>query len=131
MGLKKKEVDVLNRVRIYFQVRTVSDIASANGTHINKEWYEKGQKTSWSKLKWPNIAEPTEGMMKVWRKFLNMLCIEHNMLRNTLGKWIKRDPTREYKMMADNEAVYVNKGGKLKKHMIIQRERRRITFEPA
>ena len=59
MGLKKKEVDVLNRVRKYFQVRTVSDIASANGTHINKEWYEKGQKTSWSKLKWPNIAEPT------------------------------------------------------------------------
>ena len=121
----------MNRVRIYFQVRTVSDIASANGTHINKEWCEKGHKTSWSKLKWPNIGEPTEGMMKGWWKFPNMLCIEHNMLRNTLGKRIKRDPTRECKMMADNKAVYVNKGGKLKKHMIIQRERRRITFEPA
>ena len=68
--------------------------------------------------------------MKVWRKFLNMLCTEHNMLRNKLGKWIKKDPTREHEMMADNEAVYVNKGGKIKKHVIIQRERRRIIFEP-
>ena len=50
------------------------------------------------------------------------------MLRNKLGKWIKKDPTREHEMMADNEAVYVNKGGKIKKHMIIQRERRRIIF---
>ena len=52
--------------------------------------------------------------MKVWRKFLNMLCIEHNMLRNTLGKWIKRDVTRGYELMLDDEAVYSNKNGKIK-----------------
>ena len=101
-------------MRIYFKVRTVSDIASASGTHINKEWYQKGENMSWSKLNWPNIGEPSEGMLKVWKKFLSKLCSEHNRLRQGLGKWIKRDETREYEMMLDEEAVYINKNGKIK-----------------
>lgn len=87
MGIRNRELNILNRVRLHFKGRTLSDITDANGTHIHKEWYEIGEKMPWNKLDGPNIEEPTEGILKVWKKFLRRMCSDHK-------KWIRRDETK-------------------------------------
>jgi hypothetical protein len=44
LGIKNKELNIVNKVRIYMQVTTI-EIVNAKGTHINREWYGKGKKT--------------------------------------------------------------------------------------
>lgn len=84
----------MNEVRLYMQVKTVSEISSARGTHISKEWFGKGKKRSIRKKEWPEVGEPIEGKMKVGIKFLEKLCTEGNKLRNSLGKWKRGNETK-------------------------------------
>ena len=86
LGIRNRELNIVNKVRLYMQVKTVSKIANTKGTHISKEWFSKGKKSSNSKKEWPEVGKPTEGMMKVWVKFLGRLCSEGNKLRKCLGK---------------------------------------------
>lgn len=82
----KQDMIIVNKVRKFMQVTTISDISNANGTYIGKEWCHKGKKSSSSKIEWPRVGEPTEGTVKVWRKYIARLCSDEGNLRNYLGK---------------------------------------------
>lgn len=44
MGIRNRELHILNRVRLYLRVRTLSYKIDLSSTYINKELYEKGEK---------------------------------------------------------------------------------------
>lgn len=44
MGIRNKETNLLNKVRLCFRGTTLSNITDVSGTHIKKEWYGKGEK---------------------------------------------------------------------------------------
>lgn len=43
MGLRNEELSTVNRVILYLKVMTLSDIMDASGTHMNKEWHQRGE----------------------------------------------------------------------------------------
>lgn len=84
----------------------------------------------WSKIDELRVGEPSEGMLKVLRKFLNRMCSVNKRFRQGLVRWRRRNAIRRYEWTTDEDAVYNNKEGRITQHNIVLRERRRITFEP-
>lgn len=74
------------------------------------------------------VGEPEVGMIKIWNKFLTRICSEGNMLRNGLGIWKRADETRGW--MIGKEAALHSREGTFTRHIIMDKRRRRFTFEP-
>jgi hypothetical protein len=77
----------LNRCRLYLQVITVSDIASADGTYILPQ-YRTGTLTGdrVSSLFWPTQGRPTRSEWHLWHQMLQHLEIRQK-LKQPLGDW--------------------------------------------
>ena len=58
----RQKINMANKVRLYLQVETVSDISNSNGNKIDKIWLQEGQKPSTSTGLWPDIKKPSEKM---------------------------------------------------------------------
>ena len=72
----------INLVRIYLQVTTISDIATAVGTEMEQTvWDVEPFENRRSKFNWPQQERPTVKQRAVWRKFLR-----HFLLGNCYGK---------------------------------------------
>ena len=91
-GLKKKELQAINRCRIYLKVIFVSDITKYNGTHIMREAYEVITFRN-SELKEPRQVRPLLGDRRIWKKYIDRLCFNSDELLTTLGRWIS--PTHQ------------------------------------
>jgi len=76
----------LNRCRLYLQVFTVSDIATADGIRITKE-AKQGirSKIRPSRLMWPAQGRPSNQEWAIWTRHLAHLEDRHK-LRQPLGK---------------------------------------------
>jgi hypothetical protein len=96
--LTRKEQILINRCRIYQQVECISDIATADGSKIHKEWYSnKYQRPSHSQKKWPRQGDPGQEAWKIWEKFLIRAFTNssNGLLKTRLGAWTQR-PQRQH-----------------------------------
>lgn len=93
-GCTKGQLIRLNRCRMYLQVETLSDIVDGSGQCFSKRLYDGhrfNQRLPYHD--WPEQANPSEKMWKLWRKalrdsFPRIRIGRLNVLRNPLGAWI-------------------------------------------
>ena len=87
--LTGKTLKIFNKVRLYLQVVTTSDIAIASGMSIDKDilFGKRGHSPTPSRasIKWPNIPSPTPSEKRLWT---DGLCQVYNITKN--------DPLLEY-----------------------------------
>ena len=58
-NFSRQKINMANKVRLYLQVETVSDISNSDGNKIDKSWLQEGQKPSTSTGLWPDIEKPS------------------------------------------------------------------------
>ena len=104
-GLKKKELEALNRCRIYLQVIFVSDIATYRGNSVMQDAREVQQFRP-SALQWPRQVRPILADRKVWVKYIDKLCFHNNNLITPLGTWV--GPTHQvWRYMLSKDRFYL------------------------
>jgi hypothetical protein len=81
----------INRVRIYLRVTTISDVATACGTRINRDRYDINDPIPLenTKYKWPIQANPGKRAWDLWRNALRQLIhgMSDTRLTTPLGQW--------------------------------------------
>jgi hypothetical protein len=93
MQFKRQELVDINLVRIYLQVCTISDIATAVGGSIHlSAWKVEPFSDRWSNLSFPRQETPTSSQRGLWRKVLHhILCPQPSTtnlcLKQPLGIW--------------------------------------------
>ena len=125
----RKKINMINKVRMFLQVETVAEIATPDGTRIEASWLQEGQRPSNSTELWPQIQAPSEKMWKSRRTAINLITQEGGKLMKPLGKWHCQPKNRRYKWSQDKISVYNSKNQEIRRHKIIHRTRREITFE--
>jgi hypothetical protein len=94
MDWSTREIEQINRCRLFLNVSRISDIASADGKNVQPEWKKpEGEKNSFSKTCWPKIRAPNESSWKTWDIALKKLTDGQDRLTTPLGRWIV-DPKR-------------------------------------
>jgi hypothetical protein len=103
-SLSQRERIYIHRCRIYLQVETVSDIASATGQTIHPAWISPNtKKPSRSILKWPRQNQPCRIAWLSWEKFLATFTTSSGKLRKPLGKWTEINKNRIHEAyLSDN-----------------------------
>jgi hypothetical protein len=76
----------IHRYRIYLQVATLSDIATAAGTQIHNLWYKvRAERPSKSTLIWPRQNPPNKTAWNAWVRFLRSFTNQTGRLKKSLG----------------------------------------------
>ena len=100
------DLQIINLIRIHLQAITLTDIATANGTHFSyNAWHGLWGNNLQSELDWPR--EPllfSDAQIKIWQDALySTFCSPHtnaNMRvidnRNKLGKWVSSTSHRKW-----------------------------------
>jgi hypothetical protein len=102
-NITTRERIYIHRCRIYLQVATMSDIATADGTQIHTAWKNPAlTKPSWSTLKWPKQNQPNRQAWNAWEKFLRSFETTNGKLSKPLGKWTNINKHREYHTYISN-----------------------------
>jgi hypothetical protein len=92
------EKQIVNKVRLYLQVATLSDLTSADGKTISSEILN-GQREylnpspSRNRYDWPDITKPTKAEIKVWQNAIRCIFVQtgRNNQQTCLDnmKWIE------------------------------------------
>lgn len=94
-GFCKSDLELINQCRLYHQVITVSDIASADGKSIDHQYTtNERHKDRQSTLQWPSQGCPSKAAWSVWNKALAHL-LDKNKLQQPVGGWIHK-PHQEW-----------------------------------
>ena len=88
----KEELKRINTCRQYVHVIYLSDITTANGNHIDPEYFHN--KKHESSLHWPNIHHPPNQTWNAWKKAIIHICCQHKETTRLkqhmqLGTWTK------------------------------------------
>ena len=86
-GIKKTDMESLNRCRIYLGIIFVSDITDYDGRKVKTDVFEVTRFRQ-SILRWSRQVRPSLADRKLWRKCISRLCFNSYELITTLGKWI-------------------------------------------
>jgi hypothetical protein len=89
-GFKGKALSKLNRCRLYLQVNSLADIASADGKWITHEaWFGKLDESRPHYYSWPNQGDPPPRDWAFWRQALSLsFCNgQERRLALPLGSW--------------------------------------------
>jgi len=79
----------INRCRMYLKVITLSDIATACGSHINQHRISMSPSpVEFSPYKWPTQSCPDPTYWKVWRSACRVLANSDKTLKHPLGEWL-------------------------------------------
>ncbi len=91
-----KDMEILNRCRLFLQVITLSDITNAAGDRLIIE-AKTGLLLSSrpSSLLWPNQGPPSQADWKVWMHYLSLLEVNGKLL-SPLGEWISSTHQKWY-----------------------------------
>ena len=110
------ELQRLNACRMHLQVFRVSDISSADGTHLCAAILQgKASPMHSSSSRWPRQGRPPSTWWRLWRqKLRGVFSIDGSSpkLRVRLGHWRDTIQTTEWKVListADNNEVYVRR----------------------
>ena len=133
--ITKTEWKRANKCRMYLQVLTIGDIATAEGTEI-EEGIMKGDfhRSRARRVNWPYQQKPKSSYWTIWRKVLRKgLLGDIGQLQNKVGRWIRTTEELykgawEWWLDPVTNVLYKNKGnGWLKFIPLTQRARRRRT----
>ena len=100
-GFSTQELLYINRCRLFLQVHTISEISTADGTHLlSSIWRGQQPTNSYSKLLWPRQQRPFPLAWRAWRRFLaqalrpsSYTVYSANLpLLQPLGSWFKHFP---------------------------------------
>jgi hypothetical protein len=90
----------INRVRIYVHVTTISHVATAYGTRINRDRYDISEPIPLenTKYKWPTQAKPGKRAWDLWRNALRQLIhgMSDTRLTTPLDNWTS-EPRQTFK----------------------------------
>mmetsp|Transcript_1981 Transcript_1981/g.3051 ORF Transcript_1981/g.3051 Transcript_1981/m.3051 type:complete len:373 (-) Transcript_1981:3129-4247(-) len=93
-GFKKGELELINQCRIYHQVMTVTDIATADGATIDSLYTKsRGSNDRVSSLQWPIQNNPSSKAWGLWKRALQYLQYKGKLI-TPLGKWKTRPHQR-------------------------------------
>jgi hypothetical protein len=101
-----KERMLIHRCCLFLQVELLSDITSANGKQILREWKtDTADKSTTSLKKWPRQKNPGKEAWKIWQKFLREAFENNNgILQRPLGRWLKQNKHRRHSAYFDNKS---------------------------
>ena len=107
--LTPKEINEVNKCRIYLQIFNVSKIVTGDGKWIrNNIWAgERSTDNYNTAIDWPQWSRPTEEKWKLWRYVLRqVLCVhKEKELDTPLGKWYS-SPTGWSWFLYDANLIY-------------------------
>ena len=93
-GFSEEQIGLLNMVRIFVQVTTLSDMASGDGHYLLPFINESVNPIAhFSSVNWPNQGQPPPKAWRLWRQALKK-CFPHSKdlrLDHLLGPWIRKD----------------------------------------
>ena len=115
-SIKKKEMQTLNRCRIYMQVIFVSDIVDFEGKVIMEEALDVRQ-TRPSCLAWSRQVRPPLGDRKIWLKYISRLCTIATRLTTQLGQWCELPHQIWPYMVSKNKLTLLRHIGGVQKEM--------------
>jgi hypothetical protein len=108
--LTKKEVKMINLCRIFLKAKTVADIATADGKHIQPSVLRgDSHTTSTSNRLWPCQTNPGKKSWKAWDALMKLIA-PASKLRKPLGSWTNM-MNRSWPVMYDNTSNTVRKQG--------------------
>jgi hypothetical protein len=131
--LSRREKFYIHRCRLYLQVKTVSDIATADSTRIHDAWRNPGtDKPSHSTTRWPRQAAPFEMAWRVWSRFLDSFCSTSGSLLTPLGEWTTQNKTRQHRAHFHHEqqTLWLLRDGRWHQHQLITKHRTFWIFNP-
>ena len=96
----------INNCRLYLQVTTLSEIATADGREIQPAIFHSAsnpqpKSLSTSTHLWPRQACPSVQAWNKWNKFISTYTWNGSMLRNPLGPWYTVQQDRRWPWMYD------------------------------
>lgn len=119
-SLKPTELQMFNACRLYLGVTLMSDICSANGTHLSTRVLH-GQRPDHNtpKLLYPYQSKPSIVAWKIWRSVLTShLWPDTTQLKHPLGRWFVTGihTTRRWSAYLDttNQSLYIPDGNRFK-----------------
>lgn len=86
-----RQLKQINNCRVYLQVTTVAEIATARGEALQEQAIEFKSTTSRSTQYWPVQQRPGKDARAIWKKFLATLSYPSNKLQQSLGQWTNTD----------------------------------------
>jgi hypothetical protein len=131
--LTRRDKFYIHRCRIYLQVETISDIATADGTRIHDAWRTPDpNKPSYSISRWPRQAAPFKAAWRVWSKFLDSFCTTSGLLSEALGAWRTLNKTRQHLAYFHHEQqnIWLLKDERWHQHQMIRKHRTYWIFDP-
>jgi hypothetical protein len=130
--ITRRERIYIHRCRLYLQVETVSDIATAAGNTIHEAWKSpQSTKPSRSTLNWPRQNNPCKAAWSTWNKFLKSFTLPNGKLKKPLGPWTLRNKQRIHEAYTTerNEILWVEKGrNEYNGHAHIATQRKSVSF---
>jgi hypothetical protein len=130
--MTRKDQILINRCWLFLQVKRISDITNAEGTHILEAWlHNGGEKPSQSTLSWPGQGDPGPEAWKIWKTFIkNHYTTHKNLLRQKLGKWTQSNNTRIHRAYYDptTKNLWTSHQDTWSSHALRSESRRQITF---
>ena len=113
LGLTRKELEMINRVRIFLQVLFLSEVLAANGKTLDTRYLERREDDErWSSLRFPR-ERPSEKSFRLWRKVLRRLVPARGIV-DRLGEFLHEGyKVWEWRHDADSESLYRNCGGRM------------------
>ena len=124
-NISKKDMEAINRCRIYLQVLFISDISDYHGKFIIEDAVNVIQ-FRYSTLGWPQQVRPNKKDRNTWAKYIVKLGHGDGNLITTLGRWTGKSH-QLWKYMLDEEKMYLLRtiDGHQKKH----RRMGNVTYE--
>jgi len=85
-----KEIQSVNRCRVFLKVLNLSDITNGKGTAFTRQFFEPPYTPTNSKYRWPNQPKPTPTDWKEWKRALLEIwnTNEQGILQHNLGQII-------------------------------------------
>lgn len=127
IGFKKGELESINQCRIYLQVITLTDIATADGMGIDETYMGPMRHKDWnSTLQWPTQHCPSPGAWQQWRRALQYLLYK-GKFRVPLGQWQEVRPHQNWSWVVrceDNVLFHWHSNGWVKYHPVGSRRHR-------
>ncbi|MGH7954667.1 MAG: hypothetical protein ACREOZ_01775, partial [Gloeomargaritales cyanobacterium] len=104
----------INQCRLYLQVVTIADIASADGLSIEMA-ARQGSRNQYrvSKYTWPNQQQPSRAAWLEWKKALLRISHSDGRLHQSLGRWKDtRRRSQEFKicLSRDKQTLFCKEG---------------------
>jgi hypothetical protein len=131
--LSRRDKFYIHRCRIYLQVETVSDIATADGTKIHDAWRNpETNKSSHSTIQRPRQAAPFKVAWRVWSKFLDSFSTTSGSLSTSLEAWTTLNKTRQHLAYFHHEqqTIWSLRDERWHQYQLIQKRRTFWIFNP-